>query len=203
MKSRISKLAGVAALTSILAACGSSGDSSVSTVASPEPGTTETSITVATTIPADSAPLCKGYLVLLRSGDADPLRAVVEDEAVMSDIETMLASEGEFEAISAAALRVEDYVVSRCVERFTAGLTPAQDDSEALGRFMTALADGQRAEAEKVAWAHVVAQFPWSPESGMSFEVDGATATAELGRGVSLTCRAQRGAVVSCRFGPG
>ena len=188
---------------SILAACGSSGGSSGSSVASSEPVTTESSIAVTTTIPVDSAALCNGYLVLLRSGDADPLRAVVEDESVISDIETMLASEGEFEAISAAALRVEDYVVSRCVERFTAGLTPAQNDSEALDRFMTALAVGQRAEAEQVAWAHVVAQFPWSPESGMSFEVDGATATAELGRGVSLTCRAQRGAVVSCRFGPG
>lgn len=187
----------------LLAACAAPSSNPVTppTASTPAASTPTTPAASTPTTPSgELAGLCNGYLVLLRTGDSAPLRGFV-DESVAADIDTMLSSEGEFAAISAAAVRVEDFVVSRCTDRYTAGVVGAPDDGAALAGFMDALASGDSEAGSKLAWAHVVAQFPWAAQAGLSYEVDGSTATATLSSTRTLTCRAQRGAVVSCRFG--
>lgn len=116
----------------------------------------------------------------------------------------MLSDEGEFAAIARAALRVEEAVVERCTERFAAGTEPAADDATALERFMTALRAGDEAEGAKVAWANVVAQVRWVPggPEGFTYQVDGASATALVGRSTMIVCHAREGVVVACIFAP-
>jgi hypothetical protein len=162
--------------------------------------TTTTAVTVS--VP-DPALLCNGYLVLLRSGDDAPLRSALDDPALLRDLDTMLSDEGEFAAIATAALRVEQAVVERCAERYAAGTEPASDDTTALERFMTALGAGDQSAGEKVARANVVAQMSWVPggPKGFSFEIDGASGTAQVGS-TMIVCHAREGIVVSCTFAP-
>lgn len=167
---------------------------------------TSTSIPVTTadgSVP-DSAALCNGYLVLLRSGDDAPLRAALDDSSILRDLDIMLADEGEFAAIARAALRVEEAVVGRCAQRFAAGTEPASDDTAALKLFMSAIQEGNEAGAEKVAWANVVAQMPWVPggPEGFTFEIEGSTATAQVGPTIMIVCHARAGIVVACTFVP-
>ncbi|MGA7270246.1 MAG: hypothetical protein WB239_04165, partial [Acidimicrobiia bacterium] len=99
------------ALLAVLVACSApvADQTSPTPPSSPPPASTPA---VEATV-ADSAPLCNGYLVLLRSGDDGPLREALDDPSVLEDLDTMLADEGEFAAIAEAALRVEEAVVDR------------------------------------------------------------------------------------------
>lgn len=167
-----------------------------------------TTVPVTTTTVAENAALCNGYLVLLRTGDAQPLRDSLDDARLQEALDTMLSSEGEFEAIAQAALELEDAVVTECAERYSANLTPAADDISALTTFMDAVIAGDEDAAEQVAWDHVIAQLtPWSPidppggAGSPPYSVDGDTATVVVDSRTTLTCRAEGGVVVSCSYG--
>lgn len=159
-----------------------------------------------TTVPVDDpAAVCNGYLVLLRSGDDAPLRqALVGDSEILSDLEVMLSSEGEFAAIAEAALRVEEALREKCEARFAAGVEPASDDDSALVTFFEAVIDGDEAAGAQVAWANVTAQFsPWSTtrdEDLPAYTVDGGTGFLAISRAITVACRAEGGVVVSCVY---
>jgi hypothetical protein len=175
-----------------------------------EAGPTTTSSTVPPTTAAsvvDDAGLCHSYLVLLETGDDEPLRQTLEDAALEEKLDTMLSSEGEFQAIAQAALDLERAIVDRCAARYSADLTPAPSDAAALEAFTQAVVAGDESSAEPIAWDHVVAQLtPWSPlraegaggDSGVTIE--GNTATIVLEPGINLVCRAEGGVVVSCSY---
>lgn len=186
------KLATVLLAGLVGAACAASGPAETTVV----PTTTTTS----TTLPPDFAALCNGYLVLLRSGDPEPLRAALEDPGLEADLETMMSTEGEFEAIAGAALRVEEAVVGRCADRYSLGTTPAADDAAALQAFLEALADGDQEAAEQVAWANVVAQFTWATQDAGAIVIDGSTASMPIGPNRVVVCRAEGAVVVACRY---
>lgn len=167
------------------------------------PPTTQVAETAPTTAPPDFAALCHGYLVLLRSGEPGPLRQELTDPSLVADLDTMLSSEGEFEAIAEAALRIEEVVVARCAERFALRVEPAADNRTALEAFLSALTTGDQAGAEKIAWENVVAQFTWSSVDGGEIAVDGDTATMPIGPTRQVECRAEDGVVVACRYREG
>lgn len=171
----------------------------------PLPTTTPTAAGQTTTPVDDPAAECNGYLVLLRSGDDAPLRqALVGDSETLSDLDVMLSSEGEFEAIAEAALRVEAALRERCEARFAAGVEPAPDDDSALITFFEAVVDGDEAAGAKVAWANVTAQFsPWSPTRSddlPAYTVDDGTGFLSISPAITVSCRAEGGVVVSCVY---
>lgn len=180
----------------LVGACSISNGSATSVVATP---TTTVVETTSTTRPPDFAALCNGYLVLLRSGDPGALEQELEGDQ-LTDLETMLSSEGEFEAIAAAAVRLEQFVVARCAERFAVGVEPAPDNSTALTTFLSALAAGDQEGGARVAWENVVAQFTWSSAAPSEIVIEGDTATMAYGPTSVVTCEAAEGVVVSCRF---
>ncbi|CAN5823629.1 hypothetical protein BH23ACT5_BH23ACT5_01020 [soil metagenome] len=171
-----------------------------------DPGATTTPTAAGqTTAVDDPAAVCNGYLVLLRSGDDAPLReALVGDSEILSDLDVMLSSEGEFAAIAEAALRVEAALREKCEARFAAGVEPAPDDDSALITFFEAVIDGDEAAGAKVAWANVTAQFsPWASTRGddlPAYTVDGGTGFLAISRAITVACRAEGGVVVSCVY---
>jgi len=163
-----------------------------------------TSSTVgSTTTVVDVAGLCNGYLVLLRSGDPEPLRSQLDDPELVADLETMLSSEGEFDAIAAAALRLEEAVVGQCADRFALSVEPAPDDAAALSQFLGAVTAGDEASATEVAWENVVAQFTWSGTPESEIHLEGNTASMRMGPTRIVNCEATGGVVVACRFSEG
>lgn len=182
-------------LVGLLALVACSGPSAEPATTVPPPAT---SVPATSTTRPDFAALCNGYLVMLRSGEAEALRAELEGD-VEADLDVMLSSEGEFAAIAAAALRVEEYVVERCADRFALGVEPAADDPTALRTFLTALADGDQERAGGVAWENVVAQFTWQAVDSGEIVVEGSRARMDYG-GTGVECEASGGVVVSCRF---
>jgi hypothetical protein len=193
----------VCVLACLLAAC--TGDSSgggepTTTTTSTVPSTTSTSV-------ADDAGLCHSYLVLLETGDEQPLRETLDDVELEEKLDTMLSSEGEFQAIAQAALDLERAIVDRCAPRYSADLAPAPSDGAALEAFAQAVVAGDEGSAEPIAWDHVMAQLaPWSPlraegaGGGPDVTIEGDTATIALEPGIDLVCRAQGGVVVSCSY---
>lgn len=183
-------------VAALLTVVGCAGPRAETTTVPPTSVATET--TTSTTV-ADHAALCNGYLVLLETGDPSALRPELQGEE-LADLETMLSTEGEFEAIAAAALRLEEAVVARCADRFSLSVEPAADNATALTTFLEALRDGDEEAASVVAWENVVAQFNWTSNEGGDIELEGDTATMPLGTTASVTCEAQQGVVVRCRF---
>lgn len=172
--------------------------------AAPTVATNSSTVTLASSTTAvDSAGLCNGYLVLLRSGDPAPLRQQLDDPGLLADLETMLSSEGEFDAIAAAALRMEEAVVDRCADRFAVSVEPAPDNAGALTGFLLAVTAGDENRAAKVAWENVVAQFTWTGTPESEIELEANTATMRLGPTRAVTCEAAGGVVVACRFREG
>ena len=170
------------------------------------PATSPSSSTTTTVV--DDAALCNGYLVLLRTGDPEPLRAELDDGRLQQALDTMLSSEGEFDAIAQASLELEEAIVSRCADRYSSNLEPAADDTTAVTRFMEHVVAGNDEAADPLAWDHVMAQLtPWSViepaygGDGLGFTVDGDTATVRIDPRTTLTCRADGGVVVSCSYG--
>lgn len=184
------------AILLVVGACSVPNGSVTSAATTP---TTTAVVTTSTTRPPDFAALCNGYLVLLRSGDPGALQQELEG-AQLTDLETMLSSEGEFEAIAAAAVRLEEFVVARCAERFAVGVEPAPDNSTALTTFLSALAAGDQERGARVAWENVVAQFTWSSVAASEVVIEGDSATMAYGPTAVVTCEAADGVVVSCRF---
>lgn len=197
----------VVAAVSLAVGCADGAQPST-TSGSVEADTTTPAPTTAPAIPEDTAALCNGYLVLLRTGDDVPLRDALDDPDLVDALDRTLSSEGEFEAIAQASRDLEEAILDRCADRYAANLEPASDDATALTMLMEAILAGDREAAEAVAWDNVVAQLePWSPVSSPGtgdtpgYTVDGSTATAVLGPAVTLSCRADGGVVVACAYG--